>query len=58
MAGAGALLGGAWECAGMAHIELNHADMKPRAVVRYNIATEHGRAKQLLVAAFILTGVR
>jgi hypothetical protein len=37
----------------MAHIELNHADMKPRAVVRYNIATEQGRAKRLLVASFI-----
>ena len=41
----------------MAHIELNHADMKPRAVVRYNIAAEHGRAKRLLVAAFIASAM-
>jgi hypothetical protein len=37
----------------MAHIELTHADMKPRAIVTYEIAQNRGRAKQMLVAAII-----
>jgi hypothetical protein len=37
----------------MAHIDLDHADMKPGALVRYDIAQEHSRAKQLLVMSFI-----
>ncbi len=37
----------------MAHLELDHADMKPAPLVRYEIALEHGRAKQLLVGSFI-----
>jgi hypothetical protein len=37
----------------MAHIELSHAEMKPGAVVRYEIAQDHNRAKQLLVASVI-----
>lgn len=41
----------------MAHIELNHADMKPSALVRYSIAVEQGRAKRLLVAAFIASAM-
>lgn len=37
----------------MAHLELGHADMKPGALVRYDIAQDHSRAKQLLVASTI-----
>lgn len=37
----------------MAHLELGHAGMKPSAVVRYEIARDATRAKQLLVAATI-----
>lgn len=37
----------------MAHIDLGHADMKPPAVVRYDIARDKGRAKQFFVAAII-----
>lgn len=39
----------------MAHLELGHSDMKPAPVIRYEIALEHGRAKQLFVAAVIST---
>lgn len=37
----------------MAHLELDHADMKPAPIVRYEIALERDRAKQMLVASFI-----
>jgi hypothetical protein len=37
----------------MAHIDLSHAEMKPAPIVRYEIAQEHSRAKQLLVASII-----
>jgi hypothetical protein len=37
----------------MAHIDLAQSDMKPRAVVRYEIARDQSRAKQFLVAAVI-----
>ena len=41
----------------MAHLELGHADMKPAPVIRYEIEREHGRAKQLFVAAIISTAM-
>lgn len=37
----------------MAHIDLAHADMKPGALVRYDIAQEYSRAKRLLVASTV-----
>jgi hypothetical protein len=37
----------------MAHIDLDHSDMKPSALVRYDIAQQHSRAKRLLVASVI-----
>ena len=37
----------------MAHLDLSHAEMKPGALVRYEIAQDHTRAKQLLVASVI-----
>lgn len=37
----------------MAHIDLDISDMKPSALVRYEIAQEHSRAKQILVAAVV-----
>ena len=37
----------------MAHIDLDSADMKPAALVRYEITQEASHAKQLLVAAII-----
>jgi hypothetical protein len=37
----------------MAHLDLDISDMKPSALVRYDIAQDHNRAKQLLVAAII-----
>ena len=39
----------------MAHIDLSPDRMKPQAVVRYEIAQDATRAKQLLVAATIST---
>ncbi|MEQ1768998.1 MAG: hypothetical protein ABL879_04100 [Devosia sp.] len=41
----------------MAHIDLSHADMKPGALIRYEIAQEATQAKQLLVAAIISTAM-
>jgi len=41
----------------MAHLDLDISDMKPSAVVRYDIAREHGRAKQLLVASVIASAM-
>lgn len=37
----------------MAHLDLTHADMKPAPLVRYEIAQEIGRAKQLFVLSII-----
>lgn len=37
----------------MAHIDLDISDMKPSALVRYEINQQHGRAKQMLVASVI-----
>ncbi|MEO6015117.1 MAG: hypothetical protein ABIQ30_16230 [Devosia sp.] len=37
----------------MAHLDLDHSDMKPGALIRYEIAQDAGRAKQLLVASVI-----
>jgi hypothetical protein len=37
----------------MAHLDFDISDMKPSALVRYDIAQEHSRAKQFLVAATI-----
>ena len=37
----------------MAHIDLDIADMKPSALVRFEIAQQASQAKQLLVAAVI-----
>jgi hypothetical protein len=37
----------------MAHIDLDHSDMKPSALVRYDIAQQSSRAKQLLGASVI-----
>jgi hypothetical protein len=37
----------------MAHLDLSHADMKPAPIVRYEIAREHSRAKQMLVMSII-----
>lgn len=41
----------------MAHLDLDISDMKPSAMVRYDIAQEHGRAKQLLVASVIASAM-
>jgi len=41
----------------MAHIDLDTTDMKPSALVRYDIEQQHGRAKQLLVAAIIASAM-
>lgn len=38
----------------MAHIALSHSDMKPAPVVRYEIAQDISRAKQLLVGSIIV----
>jgi hypothetical protein len=37
----------------MSFIHLSHSDMKPAPLVRYDIAQEHSRAKQLLVGSVI-----
>ena len=37
----------------MSYIHLSHSDMKPAPLVRYEIAQEHSRAKQLLVGSVI-----
>jgi hypothetical protein len=41
----------------MAHIDLDTADMKPSALVRFEIAQRASQAKQLLVAAVIATAM-
>jgi hypothetical protein len=41
----------------MAHLDLDSSDMKPSALVRYEIAQAHGRAKQLLVASIIASAM-
>ena len=41
----------------MAHIDLNHAEMKPGALVRYELAQQQTLAKQLLVAATIASAM-
>ncbi len=41
----------------MAHIDLDIADMKPSALVRYEIAQHHTRAKRLLVGAVIASAM-
>jgi hypothetical protein len=41
----------------MAHLDLDISDMKPSAVVRYDIAQAHGRAKQLFVASVIASAM-
>lgn len=41
----------------MAHLDLSHADMKPAPVVRYEIAREHTRAKQMLVMSIIAAAI-
>lgn len=38
----------------MAHIDLSHSDMKPAPLVRYEIAQDMSRAKQLFVGAVIV----
>ncbi|HEX4298049.1 MAG TPA: hypothetical protein VHZ56_08495 [Devosia sp.] len=37
----------------MAHIDLGHADMKPAPIVRYEIAQDLSRTKQMMVGAVI-----
>jgi hypothetical protein len=37
----------------MAHIDLSHADMKPAPVIRYEIAQDVSRAKQMFVVSVI-----
>ena len=37
----------------MAHLDLAHADMKPAPIVRYEIAQDLSRAKQMLVGSII-----
>jgi len=41
----------------MAHIELDSIDMKPAALVRFEIAQQASQAKQLLVAAVIASAM-
>ena len=41
----------------MSHIDLELADMKPSALVRFEIAQQASRAKQLLVAAVIASAM-
>jgi len=41
----------------MAHIDLDISDMKPSALVRYEIAQEHSRAKRMLVSATIASAM-
>ena len=37
----------------MAHIDLSHADMKPAPIVRYEIAQDVSRAKQMFVVSIV-----
>jgi hypothetical protein len=41
----------------MAHLDLDTADMKPSALVRFEIAQQASHAKQLLVAAVIASAM-
>ncbi|MEO6395984.1 MAG: hypothetical protein ABIO40_08760 [Devosia sp.] len=41
----------------MVHIDLSHAQMKPGALIRYEIAQDASRAKRLFVAAVISTAM-
>lgn len=41
----------------MAHIDLDSIDMKPAALVRFEIAQQASQAKQLLVAAVIASAM-
>jgi len=41
----------------MAHLDLSHAVMKPAPLVRYEIAQDVGRAKQLLVLSVIAASI-
>ena len=41
----------------MAHLDLDSTDMKPAALVRFEIAQEASHAKQLLVAAVIASAM-
>lgn len=41
----------------MAHIELGAADMKPSALVRFEIAQQASQTKQILVAAVVATAM-
>ena len=41
----------------MAHIDLDIADMKPSALVRYEIAQQASRAKHFLVAALVASAM-
>jgi hypothetical protein len=41
----------------MAHLDFDISDMKPSALVQYDIAREHGQAKRLLVAAVIASAM-
>lgn len=37
----------------MAHLDLSHADMKPAPIVRFEIAQDFSRTKQLFVLSVI-----
>ena len=41
----------------MAHLDLDYADMKPGALVRYEIAQQASRAKQFLIGALIASAM-
>lgn len=41
----------------MSHIDLDIADMKPSAMVRFEIAQQASQAKQLLVGAIIASAM-
>ena len=41
----------------MAHIDLDSSDMKPAALVRFEIVQQASQAKQLLVAAVIASAM-
>jgi hypothetical protein len=41
----------------MVHLELSHADMKPAPLVRYEIAQDIGRTKQLFVLSIVAAAI-
>lgn len=41
----------------MAHLDLASSDMKPAALVRFEIAQQASRAKQLLIAAIVASAM-